>query len=314
VATRSPQRVARTRARAGRSGGFPISLAALAALLLFVLFVLLGFPYEVLARRVARTLEPTLGARISFGSAGPGLGLSGPGVTARDVQLLWPDAPALQFERLSLRPAWSLSWLRGRPALQIGLAGELGRLDATVWPGSVGGLEGEVHRLDLEGLPLEAWRPGLDLAGILDGQFQLARDGAALQGTARFAARDGRLGLPVLPLALPYAALEGELRLAEGGLLEVALLELEGPMVGLSLEGSVGPAPQLEQAPLRLSGTLRVPDPAVRQAFAGQRIAFRPDAAAHPGAARAGGAGGPGVDGGARHGAEPRLAPSRHPA
>ncbi len=248
-------------------------LLALLALAVVGVFVLLGFPYDALRGRLATAAARATGAQVAIGSLAPGLGLGGPRLVARDVTVRWPDGGVLHLERAGLRPAWSLGWLRGRPALAMGLRGDWGRVDGTAYLGAPG-FDGRIRELDLDRLPVARWRPGADLDGTLDAALDLVRDGAALVGTTTFEARDGLVGLPELPLAVPYARLRGELRFGAGSLAEVIALDLEGPMLNLSLQGTVGEARILERAPLRLAGRLQVSDPAIRDVFVAQGIAL----------------------------------------
>ncbi len=241
-------------------------------------FLFLGFPYDTLRSRVAGALSAASGARVAVAELGPGFGLAGPRLVARGVTARWPEGARLEAERLHLRPAWSLSWLRGEPALALGLEGAWGRVNGTITLGEEPGFRGRVRDLDLDRLPVASWRPGADLDGTLDARLDLARDGpGALAGSASFEALEGLVGLPELPLAVPYTTLAGELRFGEGALAEILELELLGPVVNLSLQGELGAAAILERAPLRMTGRLEVTDPAMRDAFRAQGVALDPD-------------------------------------
>ena len=73
-----------------------------AAVIAFGLFLILTFPYEVLARRIEMEAQRS-GAELSIGSLGP----SGwAGIRARDVRLHFGDAagPEIHLERADISP------------------------------------------------------------------------------------------------------------------------------------------------------------------------------------------------------------------
>jgi type II secretion system protein N len=259
-----------------------------AALLLTVVFSVALFPWQRLDARLVRLLEDATGAQVSVGDLGPGLGLAGPRIEAHDVRLRWPPEPAeLALDLVRVRPAWSLSWLRGDPALHVELAGEVGRLAGTVWPGGQPAFDGRLQDVDPTRLPprlLGGVFP--PVTGRLSAEVELATgDGLRPTGRVALDARDGSLVVPGSPVAIPFDALGGRLDLAPDGAARLEDVRLEGPLVSLSAAGRIGAAPAWGRAPLELDVELLHVDPA----FAGVMGSLGAPGAGRAGAFRIGG-------------------------
>jgi uncharacterized protein YhdP len=97
-----------------------------AAIVLVGVFVFLGFPYGALGDRISTEIQIATGARIDFQDIGPSFQLAGPGLEATGIRATLVDGQAYQIERAMLRPAWSLAWFRGMPALYVEIESELG--------------------------------------------------------------------------------------------------------------------------------------------------------------------------------------------
>jgi hypothetical protein len=220
-------------ARRGQAEALPVFLRfvaiPLAGALLFLLFLHLGFPYDRLAGRLAEQLGQTTRTQVRFGELKPRLSLRGPGLEAVGVTATPAEGAPIQIERAFLRPAWSLAWLRLRPALHIDLTG-----------------------VDLASLPLAAALPQSSLQGQADLRLELVLGGEAPQAGGRFSARDGSLGLPGLPAPVPFTSFAGELAYGGENLLELADATLEGPLVSVLAGGSLGRGASLASSPLQL--------------------------------------------------------------
>jgi hypothetical protein len=201
----------------------------LAAGLCFLLFLHLGFPYHRLAGPVAQQLGQATGMQIQIGELAPRLSLGGPGLDALAVTATPLGGSPIRLERVFLRPAWSPAWLLGDPALHLDLTG-----------------------VELASLPLAAALPGASLEGRAEIGLDLVLAGESSRGSSRFDARDGSLGLPGLPMPLPFTRFEGELRYGGESLLEIEDAALTGPLVSLQLEGRLGRGATLETSPLQL--------------------------------------------------------------
>ncbi|HME69637.1 MAG TPA: type II secretion system protein GspN [Myxococcota bacterium] len=235
----------------------------IAAALLTLLFVVTGFPYERLAPAVAARASQALGAQVSIASVGPSLSFLGLGVRASGINVAWLDGSQLKLDSLRVRPAWSFAWLRGRPALALRLAAPLGQADGTLILGSAPGFDGALRDLELAKLPLQSLVPGASIDGKATGDLDVTTTPGGARGYFHVEARDGSVGLPNLPFALPYTTLRAEVRLTDAALAEISSLELEGPLLSLQASGSIGRAALVPAAPLNLTLRLQAKDPSV---------------------------------------------------
>jgi len=201
----------------------------LAGALLFLLFLHLGFPYDRLAERLADRLGQATQTQIRFGELAPRLSLLGPGLETVGVRATPPGGTPIEIERAFLRPAWSLAWLRGRPALHFDLTG-----------------------VELANLPLAAALPGASLQGKADLRVDLVFGGETLEVGTRFSARDGGIGLPGLLAQVPFTSFAGELDYGGENLLELASTTLEGPLVQVLASGNLGRGASVADSPLQL--------------------------------------------------------------
>lgn len=235
----------------------------IAATLLTLCFVAIGFPYERLAPTVAARVSQALGAQVSIESVGPSLSLLGFGVRASGMTVAWPDGSQLKLDSVRMRPAWSFAWLRGRPAVALRLAAPLGQADGTLVLGAAPGFDGAIHGLELAKLPLQGLVPGASIDGKASGDLDITTTPGGARGSFHVDARDGSVGLPNLPFALPYTTLRAEVRLTDAALAEISSLELEGPLLSMRASGSVGRAAVLLAAPLNLTVRIQAKDASV---------------------------------------------------
>jgi type II secretion system protein N len=248
-----------------------LRIAGPAALALFLipLFMYLRFPYDRLAEAIETRIERATGARVHLAELGPSLHLLGPGIAVTDVRVTHPDGATFSFERVKIRPAWSLSWLRGDPALYIAMRSAAGEARGTLTLGAAPRWSGDLFDLDVGRLPAAALTPGASLTGRADASIDIALEADGPVGSVRIVAREGSLEHPELLMALPFDALRGELRLGGEHRAEILSLDLESPLVTGSLKGVVGRSPQFETAPLRLEGSFTV-SPEIRSALNAQ--------------------------------------------
>jgi type II secretion system protein N len=236
------------------SGPRPLRAAAIAVacLLLTGLLVLRGFPYDLLARRLASEVEAATGTRLTFGTLEPRLTLGGPGFEASGVRIQTADGTRVQVDRAALRPAWSLAWLRLSPALHADLESAPGNLSGVFVLGRSPGFSGRVEAVDLARLPLSDLWPGLELSGVLDADVDLASADGEPRGSVVLHAKQGSVHTPELPIELPFETLDGELRLGDEHLVEVSRLDASGPLFSAQVTGSVGRPDRARGAPLDL--------------------------------------------------------------
>lgn len=222
-----------------------------AGALLFLLFLHLGFPYERLAARAAARLGQATQSQIEIGSLAAGFSLAGPGLAASNVTAVTRTGSILQLERVFLRPAWSLAWLRANPAVYVDAVGDFGEAQGVATLRAAG-FHGRLRRVELAQLPVLAELPGAVLSGLADLDLDLESSEAGPEGSGAFEVRDGMLGVPGLPVPLPFSSLVGELRFGGENLAELSDLVLEGPLVSLRANGTLGHAASVAAAALQL--------------------------------------------------------------
>lgn len=252
----------------------------LGATLLTLLFVVAGFPFDRLAPSVAARASQGLGAQVSIASVGPSLSLLGPGVRATGISVAWPDGSQLRLDSLRVRPAWSFAWLRGRPALALRLGAPLGQLNGTLTLGSEPGFDGALHELELAKLPLQSLLPGASIDGKASGDLDVTTGPNGARGYFHLEARDGSVGLPHLPVALPYTTLRTDVRLTDAALAEISSLELDGPLLSVRVSGSIGRASLLAAAPLNLTVRIQAKDKSVAPYLASNGLRMAADGSA----------------------------------
>lgn len=220
---------------------------------LTLLFLFLGFPFNSVGERLVGTLASATGAQISFADLSPYLSIAGPGFEASDVRIVGSDGTRFDFDRMRVRPAWSMAWLRLAPALHIDIDGPLGRVVGTaVVDAATPAFDGELEGVDLARLPVAALWPDLTLSGSLDADIELAQtEGApAPEGKVVFEARDGDIGASGLPMGLPYETLTGELDLGGESLVRIVTLKAVGPLLNADATGEIGMDEYFVRAPL----------------------------------------------------------------
>ncbi len=233
-------------------------------LALILLFSVAIFPYERFRGTAVDQLRSATGAQVEIAALGGGLSIGGPALDASGVLLRWPDGSSVELAHARVRPAWSFSWLRGRPALGVAVESSLGNVSGTWWPGTAGGFSGSLREIDLSGLPPQLLGGAPPLQGRADADLDLRLEAGGPRGTIEVEAREGALAMEELPMAIPYERLVAEARFGEGGAVDLEGVALDGPMVAATGGGSIGPAPRLALAPLDLDLELEVVDANLR--------------------------------------------------
>jgi type II secretion system protein N len=248
-------------------------------LLLTFFFMYLRFPYERLAELIELRIERATGAHVQLTELGPSFLSVGPGLVATDVRVVRPGAATFSFERVVVRPAWSLSWLTGDPALLTAIHSVAGEVRGTLTLGDAPRWSGEFRDFDIGRLPIAALSPGISLTGRAEAEIDIALEADGAVGSAHIVAREGSLEHPELLMALPFDALRAELRLGGQHRAEILSMELESPLVTGSLSGIIGRSPQFETAPLRLEGSYTV-SPEIRGVLNAQGAELGPGGSA----------------------------------
>lgn len=253
----------------------------LASLILVVVFILVLFPYgrfqDVLTAQLARAT----GASVSLDSLEGGPSIGGPSLRAVNLRLRWPDRGEVLLERAGLRPAWSLSWLRGEPAFHVKAEGPAGSLAGTVWPGEGPAFAGRVGAIDLSLLPLDRLADPFPVLGEVDAGIDLRAGPNGPSGKVRFEAREGSLALPQVPFGIPFEEAHGELERSASGAVTVREFELSGPMLSAAAEGEIAASRRPEDAALDLELDLVVAEPPLRMLIEPYGVRFGPDGTAH---------------------------------
>lgn len=245
-------------ARGGRPGAGRVLAIAAACAALTAVFVLQGFPYALLAQRLAREIGAATGADVSIQDLRPGLSLQGPGVRARGVAVRMPRAPEIRVDDAWLRPAWSLSWLRLAPAVYAEVDAPNGRLAGVFTLGASPGFDGRLERVDLATLPFASLAPGLAVEGLADATIEVALPAEGASGRLELAVGTGSFSGGELPIAVPFEQADAEILLGDGALAKIVRFEVSGPIFQANASGSLGKGPSLERSPLDLSLEYRV--------------------------------------------------------
>ena len=251
----------------------PLRIAAVvaAAIALTTTFIYLGFPYDRLGPFLEGQAQAATGARVTLGAVSASPQLLGPGIAVESLRADLGNGRPIELSRLRLRPAWSLSWLLGRPALAIDAESGTGRAGGVVTLGSAPSFQGTASELDLRTLGIESFAQGLSLEGTADLELSLSFAESGAEGPLHLTARSGTLSHPAFPMAIPYDEIRG--RFALGGEVSVNIesLEIDSTLGQGSVTGTVGHGPSPSAAPLDLQIQLTA-EPAVQAVLRAQGI------------------------------------------
>lgn len=227
---------ASTRARRGavRRGTLRPALTILAIVALLLVFLAARFPWERLLPPLLEVARDATGADVHVGGLRLSLGPTGPRVLASAVRLHWPGGEPLAFDAVALRPAWSLSWLRGRPLWHVEASGPPG-----AWTGEVAAnrVVGRLDEIDVGALPWTLLGSAAPLQGRVSGTLDLTHADGAWQGSAQLSGAPGSVDLSGLPVAIPYEVLLARLDVAQDRV-SLPQARLEGPLVTANFAGS----------------------------------------------------------------------------
>ncbi len=250
------------------------------AVLLTLFFVLIGFPYDRVRDVVAAKASQALHAQIRVAELGPTVSLFGPGISAKGLDVVLASGEKWSLESASVRPAWSTSWLRGRPSLHVDLTASQGRAVGTLLLGAEPGFDGEIHEVDLAKLPLENALAGLSFDGVANADVDLRQTAAGPRGSIDLDAKGGSVALPGMPVALPFETLKAQAQLTDTHLAENVNVDLQGPMLTAQITGNVGQSPMPMNAPLELQLKMKVVDASLRPMLMGSGLRFAQDGTA----------------------------------
>jgi type II secretion system protein N len=240
---------------------------------LILIFVLLLFPWESLARRVAWEVSAASGGRVEISTLAPALTARGPVLRARNVLIEHPAIDRIRLIELELGPRRILQWLSGVPTLRIWTTSELGILDGVLGLGTTLSFVGTVHQVELARLPLRLDASGVDLSGQLDGvaDITLAPDGT-LHGRMTFDCVSLVVASNMLPMAIPFTRAEGVIEILESGATRIESLSVEGDVLEGRLSGEIGLVHHSQSPPIDLNVKMRIVDAGLRQLAPGAGI------------------------------------------
>ena len=241
------------------------------ALLLVISFVFLRFPFGEFSPTLARQISQATGGEVFIGDIESKWTWAGPGMAARDVRIVMPTRSRIDIDPLSVRPAWSTSWLWGEPALKVVAQSTIGSLDGIVEIGDLTSWSGEFTEVDLAQLPLPATE-GFAVEGILNGAADLilAPDGA--YGPLSFDAVSGQLNHSALPIGVEFDLVSADLLLDGPNLVEIRRLEFTGPIIEVSASGNVLPGGPQQEPRLDLGVDLEIKNPPLRTMMQGMGL------------------------------------------
>jgi type II secretion system protein N len=214
--------------------GFPF-----AGLVLTAMFVFLGFPYDELADLATRRASEATQSDIRIGEVDARITIGGPGFRVRDISVTTASNESYRVASLSIRPAWSLSWLTARPALRIDAEAELGNVSGIVKIGRNPAFDLDLEALDLSRLPI-ALPSDIALDGHVSGNLDIRMAEAGPNGSLDLEATSGALSHPMLPIEVEYETLSAQVSMGGEHFVEIQRLELDGPTLAASITGTIG--------------------------------------------------------------------------
>jgi type II secretion system protein N len=272
---------AATHHRAG--GALPRPLIAIgvpcAGVLLIAFFMIRGFPYDELGELIAIRIEQSHGIHIAFGNLGPAMQFAGPALECTQLQATFPDRSLQQIDRALVRPAWSLSWFTGEPALHVELESPSGRADGTLrWNGAASWV-GTIRDARPDLPPIADWVPIGGFEGALDATIDISMGELGPEGLVEFEIREGSIAVPGFSAPLPFESLTGALSLGGDAYAKVNSLSFQGPAASGSGSGKIGRAERLEQAPIGFEFQLDI-KPEIVRSVRGGGVRINPDGSA----------------------------------
>jgi type II secretion system protein N len=246
--------------------------------ILILIFMILGFPWDSLARRIAFEISVASGSQVSIHSLAPALTARGPVLRARDVQIAHAAVGRVHLRELEIAPRWSTSWFKAEPKLRVWADSELGLVDGVLELGASPSFVGLVSRVELSRLPLRLDASGVGFSGMLeaDTNVSLKPDGT-LQGRVAFTSPSLVLESTMLPMAIPFSQADGVIVILENGGTQIESLTVKGEVIEGQLSGVIELARRSESPPIDLSAELHILDPTLRRLAPGIGLAISPN-------------------------------------
>jgi len=247
--------------------------APLLAVVLTLTFVFLGFPYSDLIP-AANNLSGANGVRI--GEIQPRLTVGGPGFSVH--RLSFGDGPmeSVELEQLTVRPAWTTSWLSGEPALAIRIRSPLGEAEGVLTWNEARHVKGQITIPDLAALPFPP-DTSIALAGSMQAEVDLNIQnltGNGPEGEIRFEALAGSASHSNIPMPLEFETFSGRIELGSESGLTLEAMEIDGPIFSAEVDGFVDLPEANRPATMDLDFNLHVKNPALRMLLSGFGLGF----------------------------------------
>ena len=228
---------------------------------LVILFIVLLFPWDSLARRVAWEISIASGANVAISTLAPSLTARGPVLRARDVVIEHPAIDRLKIQELEIAPRELIGWLTGKPRLRLWTTTELGKIDGLLGLGETPNFVGSLSRIELSRLPLRLGYSGLKLAGQLDGEADITLDPkGTLRGRMTFRSTNLVLSSALPPIEISFQNAEGVIELLESGATRIESLKVESELLEGQLSGEVGLAHHSQSPPIDLNVDMQIID------------------------------------------------------
>lgn len=245
---------------------------------LILAFIILGFPWDSLARRVAWEISASSGSSVSIDNLAPALTPRGPVLRARNVVIEHPAVDRVRLLELEIAPRWSSSWIHGEPTLRVWADTELGLIDGVLGLGNTPSFGGRVSRVELARLPLRLEASGVRVSGRLDADVDVAlAPNGTLKGRVAFRSPSLVIESNQLPMAIPFSRAEGVILILENGATRIESLAVEGELLEGKLSGEIGLVHHSQAPPIDLSAEFRIVDPILRRLASGTGIPILPN-------------------------------------
>jgi len=244
----------------------PPAIGIPVAVILILLFIVVGFPWDSLARRIAWEISSASGSRVTIDHLAPAITARGPVLRARNVVIEHPAIDHVRLDEFEVAPRFATSWFRGEPTLRIWADSPLGRIDGVLQIGETSAFEGQVSRVELARMPLRLEASDVRIAGRLDADTDmiLTPEGT-LHGRIAFSSPSLQISSSRLPIPLVFSHAEGVIEILETGATRIDDVSLEGPALTGELEGDIGLVHHSQPPPVDLTARVQLLDPALQQ-------------------------------------------------
>lgn len=242
---------------------------------LTLLFILLRFPWDSLANRIAWEISSATGSAVSIDQLAPAVTARGPVLRARDVVFEHPAVDRVRLHEFEIAPRWSSSWLSGEPALRIWADSPLGIIDGILRVGEISSFVGRISDVELAGLPLRLDASGVDISGRIEADADIVLDpNGTLSGRVAFLSPSIVVESNRMPMALAFTNVEGVIVILENGATRIESVVFEGETIEGNLSGEIGLVHHSVAPPIDLDAHFRIIDPLLRRLAAAAGISM----------------------------------------